>query len=316
MAYFYLIIGLFLLAYGGNMLVNGAVVLAQKLGVSALLIGLTLVGFGTSTPELVTSLLAVAKGSEGIAVGNVVGSNIANILLVLGVAAVILPVKVDVKAFRRDGLFLAVSTVALIIAICIGYVNFIMGAILVSLLVLYIVYSYISDKKQRAIQKEMEKEVAEAAGKTNTPLAVIKAVGGIALTLVGAKLLVDNSIILARDWGVSEAVIGLTIVAVGTSLPELATSVAASFKGQSDVAFGNVVGSNIYNALFILGTTALFMPVVVPEAMTTDVILMMLVTAMLIGIAFWQKRFSRAVGFSFLCAYAGYTYYLYTLPTV
>lgn len=316
MAYFYLIIGLFLLAYGGNMLVNGAVVLAQKLGVSALLIGLTLVGFGTSTPELVTSLLAVAKGSEGIAVGNVVGSNIANILLVLGVAAVILPVKVDVKAFRRDGLFLAVSTVALIIAICIGHVNFIMGAILVSLLVLYIVYSYISDKKQRAIQKEMEKEVAEAAGKTNTPLAVIKAVGGIALTLVGAKLLVDNSIILARDWGVSEAVIGLTIVAVGTSLPELATSVAASFKGQSDVAFGNVVGSNIYNALFILGTTALFMPVVVPEAMTTDVILMMLVTAMLIGIAFWQKRFSRAVGFSFLCAYAGYTYYLYTLPTV
>lgn len=316
MAYFYLIIGLFLLAYGGNMLVNGAVVLAQKLGVSALLIGLTLVGFGTSTPELVASLLAVAKGSEGIAVGNVVGSNIANILLVLGVAAVILPVKVDVKAFRRDGLFLAVSTVALIIAICIGHVNFIMGAILVSLLVLYIVYSYISDKKQRAIQKEMEKEVAEAAGKTNTPLAVIKAVGGIALTLVGAKLLVDNSIILARDWGVSEAVIGLTIVAVGTSLPELATSVAASFKGQSDVAFGNVVGSNIYNALFILGTTALFMPVVVPEAMTTDVILMMLVTAMLIGIAFWQKRFSRAVGFSFLCAYAGYTYYLYTLPTV
>lgn len=316
MAYFYLIIGLFLLAYGGNMLVNGAVILAQKLGVSALLIGLTLVGFGTSTPELVTSLLAVAKGSEGIAVGNVVGSNIANILLVLGVAAVILPVKVDVKAFRRDGLFLAMSTIALIIAICIGHIHFMMGAILVGVLFLYVAYSYLSDKKQRAIQKEMEKEVAEVVGKTNTPLAVIKAVGGIVLTLLGAKLLVDNSILLARDWGVSEAVIGLTIVAVGTSLPELATSVAASFKGQSDVAFGNVVGSNIYNALFILGITALFMPVTIPAAMTTDVILMTLVTAMLIGIAFWQKRFSRAVGFSFLCAYAGYTYYLYTLPTV
>lgn len=317
MIYFYLVIGLFLLAYGGNVMVNGSVCLARKLGVSSLLIGLTLVGFGTSTPELVTSLLAVSKGSEGIAVGNVVGSNIANILLVLGMAALLVPIKVDIKSFRRDGGFLALSTVALIIAIFIGRINFLMGAVLVSFLVVYVLYSYYSDKKNQKAKKAAAAEIVEIEGDIKEPLwlSIVKAVGGIALTLIGAKLLVDNSILLARDWGVSEAVIGLTIVAVGTSLPELATSVASSFKGHSDVAFGNVVGSNIYNALFILGVTALFMPVIVPESMTTDVILMTLVTIVLIGIAFWKKKFSRQIGFSFICAYAGYTYYLYNLPT-
>ena len=143
---------------------------------------------------------------------------------------------------------------------------------------------------------------------------LIKTVGGIALMMLGAKLLVDNSIILARSWGVSEAVIGLTIVAVGTSLPELATSVMSAIRGHNDVAFGNVVGSNIYNSLFILGTTAVFLPIAVPTGMGTDIWLMTIITAILIGIALWQKRFSRPIGFAFLCAYAGYNYYLYTLP--
>lgn len=318
MVYLCLVLGLFLLFYGGDTLVNGSVSLAKRLGISPLLIGLTLVGFGTSTPELLTSLLAVFKGSDGIAVGNVVGSNIANILLVLGVAALIMPVKVDVKSFRRDGGFLALSTLALIAAIFIGHINFGMGALLVGLLVVYIVYSYVSDKKYQKAKKAAAAEIKEIEGDTPEPVwkAILKTVGGIGLTMLGAKLLVDNSIILARNWGISEAIIGLTIVAVGTSLPELATSIAASLKKHNDVAFGNVVGSNIYNALFILGVTALFMPVVVPASMTTDVILMTLVTAVLIGIAFWKRCFSRQVGFAFLCAYAGYTYYLYNLPTV
>lgn len=315
MIYIWLLLGLFLLAWGGDVMVNGSVALAKKLGVSSLLIGLTLVGFGTSTPELLTSLIAVYKGSEGIAVGNVVGSNIANILLVLGMAAFIVPVKIDVKAFKRDGAFLAVATLGLIVALIVGKINFIMGAVLVSLLILYVAYSYYSDKKEQKCLNATE-NVSTQEMKTPLFLSLLKAVGGIALTILGAKLLVDNSIVLAREWGVSEAVIGLTIVAVGTSLPELATSVAASFKGQSAVAFGNVVGSNIYNALFILGLTALFMPVTVPESMGPDVILMTLVTAVLIGVAFWKKQFSRSIGFAFLCAYAGYTYYLYTLPTV
>lgn len=315
MIYIWLLSGLFLLAWGGDVMVNGSVALAKRLGVSSLLIGLTLVGFGTSTPELLTSLIAVYKQSPGIAVGNVVGSNIANILLVLGMAAFIVPVKVDVKAFRRDGAFLAVATFGLIIALIVGKISFIMGVILTALLVLYVAYSYYSDKKE---QKRLRAKENVPVQEIKTPLflSLVKAVGGIAMTILGAKLLVDNSIILAREWGVSEAVIGLTIVAVGTSLPELATSVASSFKGQSAVAFGNVVGSNIYNALFILGVTALFMPVAVPQSMTPDVVLMTLVTAVLIGIAFWKKQFSRRIGFAFLCAYAGYTYYLYTLPKV
>lgn len=318
MIYVLLALGLFLLAFGGDTMVSGAVALAKKMGISTLLIGLTLVGFGTSTPELLTSLLAVFKGSNDIALGNVVGSNIANILLVLGMAAVITPVTVDMKAFKRDGGFLALSCIMLIMALFFGQIGRMMGAVLVAMLIGYIVYSYISDKKQQKKKKEKcatsPTDEIETAPNMPTWLALVKAIGGIALMMLGAKLLVDNSIILARSWGVSEAVIGLTIVAVGTSLPELATSVMCSIRGHADVAFGNVVGSNIYNALFILGVTALFLPITVPANMSTDVWIMTVVTALLIAIALWQKRFSRSIGFAFLCVYAGYNYYLYTLP--
>lgn len=316
MIYLMLLLGLFLLAFGGDTMVSGSVALAKKMGVSTLLIGLTLVGFGTSTPELLTSLMAVFKGSEGIAVGNVVGSNIANILLVLGMAAVIAPVQVDIKSFKRDGSFLGISCVMLILAALIGRINALFGFVLTALLITYVVYSYISDKKhQKKKRAQMSAEEQEICQVAHMPTwkALVKAIGGIALTMLGAKLLVDNSIVLAQQWGVSESVIGLTIVAVGTSLPELATSVMSAIRGHNDVAFGNVVGSNIYNALFILGVTALFMPIVVPAGMGKDVILMVLITSVLIGIAFWKKKFSRPIGWMFLGVYAVYNYYLYML---
>lgn len=310
MVYVLLALGLFLLIYGGDMLVRGAVQLARKTGVSPLLIGLTLVGFGTSTPELVTSLIAVFKKSEGIAVGNVVGSNIANILLVLGAAAIISPIRVDIKSFKRDTVFLIISTLGLVAALLMARISFLMGAVLTGTLIFYVIYSYISDRKNQKNIRLQEAETMEAnlaGGWTSLARTLI----GIALTLVGAKLLVDNAIVLARSWGISEAVIGLTLVAVGTSLPELITSVVSAVRRQNDVAFGNVVGSNIYNALFILGVTALFMPVTVPEAMGWDILIMAGVTAVLIGIAFWKKCFSRFVGLLFLLAYAGYTYGLF-----
>lgn len=310
MVYVLLALGLFLLIYGGDMLVRGAVQLARKTGVSPLLIGLTLVGFGTSTPELVTSLIAVFKKSEGIAVGNVVGSNIANILLVLGAAAIISPIRVDIKSFKRDTVFLIISTLGLVAALLMARISFLMGAVLTGTLIFYVIYSYISDRKNQKNIRLQEAETMEAnlaGGWTSLARTLI----GIALTLVGAKLLVDNAIVLARSWGISEAVIGLTLVAVGTSLPELITSVVSAVRQQNDVAFGNVVGSNIYNALFILGVTALFMPVTVPEAMGWDILIMAGVTAVLIGIAFWKKCFSRFVGLLFLLAYAGYTYGLF-----
>lgn len=319
MIYILLALGLFLLAFGGDTMVSGAVALAKKMGISTLLIGLTLVGFGTSTPELLTSLLAAIKGANDIALGNVVGSNIANILLVLGMAAVIAPVQVDIKAFKRDGGFLALSCIIIVIALLFGRIGFVMGLILVAMLIGYVTYSYISDKKQQKKKraKAAETTVNEVKNTVNMPtwLALVKAIGGIALMMLGAKLLVDNSIILARSWGVSEAVIGLTIVAVGTSLPELATSVMSAIRGHNDVAFGNVVGSNIYNSLFILGTTAIFLPIAVPSTMGIDIWLMTGISAVLIGIAIWQKKFSRPIGLAFLCAYALYNYYLYTLPT-
>lgn len=312
MVYLLLIVGLALLAYGGDMLVSGSVTLAKKLGVSPLLIGLTLVGFGTSTPELITSLIAVFKGVQGIALGNVIGSNIANILLVLGVTALIMPVKVDMISFKRDGLFLTLSVIGLIAVFFIGRIGFMIGSIFVGLLLIYILYSYQTDKKN---EQKKSPDIISHTPATPLWIALLKTIGGISLTMLGAKLLVDNSIILARTWGVSETVIGLTVVAIGTSLPELATSIMSSIRGHNDIAFGNVVGSNIYNTLFILGLTALFLPITIPTSLGADIVLMSAVTAVLIGVALWRKTFSRSIGFAFLCAYAGYTCYLYTLPT-
>jgi len=304
MIYVWLIVGLVCLIYGGNWLVDGSVKLAKRLGVSPLLIGLTLVGFGTSTPELVTSLLAVFGKSEGIAVGNVVGSNIANILLVLGVAAVLSPVQVDLKSFRRDGTFLALSTLILVVAVLLGRIGHLMGVVLVGTLLIYVVYSYLSDKKQ-----QQEQDDSSECGKPIVALG--QTVVGIALTLLGAKLLVTNASLLAREWEISEKVIGLTIVAVGTSLPELITSIMSAIHKHNDVAFGNVVGSNIYNALFILGLTAMFMPIEIREKMGLDLWVMMGATVALIGIALWKKRFSRGIGILFLLAYTVYIWRLF-----
>ena len=308
MVYLWLVLGLALLAFGGDTLVSGAVCLARRLKVSPLLIGLTLVGFGTSTPELVTSLIAAVKGSDGIAIGNVVGSNIANILLVLGAAAVIRPVRVETQAFRRDGVFLGISALALVMAAVIGSIGFVMGVVLTGLLFFYVGYSYVSDKKQQ--YSEVPDLNREPSGESAVR-SLIKTGIGIALTLLGAKLLVDNAIILARSWGISEAVIGLSVVAVGTSLPELAASVMSAVKKQSDVAFGNVVGSNIYNALFILGVTALIVPLSVSDGMRFDIALMCVVTVLLIVIAGLKGGFTRPVGGVFLALYAAYMWYLF-----
>lgn len=304
MVYLMLIIGLSLLVWGGNLLVDGSVGVAKKMGLSSLVIGLVLVGFGTSTPELLASLLSVLKGSNGIALGNVIGSNIANILLVLGAATVIHPVKIDIKDFKRDGFFLMLASIMVVASVYFGIINRVIGFILVSTLIGYVFYCYKTDKKNH---QDEEKEPT----KMSLTKALILSFVGIGLTMLGAKFLVDNAILLARMWGVSEAVIGLTIVAVGTSLPELAASMTASFKKENGVAFGNVVGSNIYNALFILGAVALILPIKIEESMRIDSLIMLLVAFVLTGVAFWKKCFSRTIGCLFLCSYAAYIWYLF-----
>lgn len=305
--------GLVILVVGGELLVRGAVSLARALGVSPLMIGLTLVGFGTSTPELVTSLKAAFAGAPGVSVGNVVGSNIANVLLILGVAALISPVHASPAAFRRDGPALALATLAGIAALVTDSLTRGVGAVFVALLAVYVVITYMLERTSGDEGAKLHEHEGEElpAGPTSPLFAFGYLVVGIGGTLLGASLLVDAAIVLARDFGVSDAIIGLTIVAVGTSLPELVTAVMAALKGESDVAFGNIVGSNIYNILAILGITALIHPIpVAAEIVAWDVWVMLAATVALIVCTATGWRVCRREGALLL---GGYGLYLWSL---
>lgn len=261
MMYLMILGGLALLFVGGEALVRGSVSVARKLNISELVIGLTLVGFGTSVPELVTSLQAVGQGAIGISVGNVVGSNIANVLLVLAIAVILSPIIVHPKAIMRDGLVMVSATALLCALLWFDQFNRLSGFILVAILISYLVFSLVMDQNRQdetAIMHKEEGEVVEA--NYGLLLGIVIAVAGLVGVVAGATLLVEGSVSLARSIGISETVIGLTIVAIGTSLPELATSVVAAFRKKADVALGNVIGSNIFNILGILGITALVQP--------------------------------------------------------
>ena len=309
-----IVLGLVLVVAGGELLVRGAVATARRLGVSPLLIGLTLVGFGTSTPELITSVEAALAGSPGIAVGNVVGSNTANILLILGVAAVIFPLATSRAALIRDGGAMLVAALACLAVVLTGHLDRIAGAVLLVLLAVYIGYTYRREKASHdasATMHEAEADFVATPAGLSAGAAAVLALAGIGLTILGATYLVDGAIDLARAAGVSETVVGLTIVSVGTSLPELVTSVMAALRRQGDVAFGNVLGSNIYNVLGILGVTALVKPIPVPpEIASLDIWVMMAATLAMLVFAVTGWRLSRVEGGLFLAAYAGYVAYL------
>ncbi len=308
-----IIIGLILLAVGGDILVRGAVGIASRLGVSPLLAGLTIVGFGTSTPELVTSLFAAFDGAPGIAVGNVVGSNIANILLILGVSALILPLAIDPAAFRRDGLALAAATLACLAAVLLGFLSRPVGFALLALLIGYIIWAYRSERHHPDAEAAMHEHVAADVASPGTSLiaALGLAVAGIIGTIIGARLLVDGAIEIARDFGVAETVIGLTVVAIGTSLPELVACVIAALRRHPDVVLGNIIGSNIYNLLGILGVTAIVHPIAIPPQIAAFDIWVLLGTTALLGLFLrtgWTLK--RWEGGVFLALYAGYVGYL------
>lgn len=265
------IAGLVLLFIGGEALVRGSVSVARKLNISELVIGLTLVGFGTSVPELVTSLRAIEQEAVGIAVGNVIGSNIANVLLVLGVAALIRPILTNPRALARDGVFMIAVTVLLCVLLYLDMFSRPVGIAMVALLVAYLVFSIIADQRGTSDAASMhadEGEVIEADH--GLLIGLVLALIGLVAVLFGARFLVDGATSVAQRFGVSEAVIGLSVVAIGTSLPELATSAVAAMRGKSDVALGNIIGSNIFNILGILGITAIVHPfsVVAPETTT------------------------------------------------
>jgi cation:H+ antiporter len=308
-----LLLGLVLLVAGGELLVRGAVQIAQKFRISPLLIGLTLVGFGTSTPELVTSLQAAFAGSPGIAVGNVVGSNIANILLILGAAALIFPIAIARHTFRRDGVALAIATAMCLGAVLIGQLSVWLGAVFVLSLAGYLVYAFQSERRATAAADAAAGTVADAPKATAGGIALdlVLVIGGLALTILGAKLLVSSAIDIARMFHVSETIIGLTIVAIGTSLPELVTSVMAALRKHGDIAFGNIVGSNIYNIFGILGVTAMVKPIAVPaEIAGFDIWVMIAATAVLVLAAMSRWKISRLEGGVMLAAYIAYCVWL------
>ena len=304
-----LAVGTAILVLGGESLVRGAVSVAASLGMSPLVIGIVVVGFGTSMPELVTSIDAALADAPGVAVGNVVGSNICNILLILGLTALIRPVLTAKATLKRDGVVLAVATILCVITAMTGMVERATGLIFATLLVGYVVYACIGDRRQvaaDAADAESEIDIA-AAQATGLGRAVLMIVAGLALMIFGAGLLVDAAVELAQQLGVSDAVIGLTLVALGTSLPELVTSVVAALRGHNDVGFGNIVGSNIYNILGILGITAVVTPVEIPvEIMQVDVWVMTAATALLLWAAFTGWRVCRAEGGAMLAGYVAY----------
>jgi cation:H+ antiporter len=304
-----LVAGLALLVGGGELLVRGAVAVARALGVSSLMIGLTLVGFGTSSPELVTSVQAALVGAPGVAIGNVVGSNICNILLILGATALLRPIHAPAAAFRRDGPVLIVATLLCIAALLWGEVGRLVGALFVALLVSYIVATYFLERETHDASAEMHEareEAVPSAGRallSGLPLAIV----GLALVVLGARWLVAAAIDLAATLGVSETLIGLTVVALGTSLPELTASLVAARRGHSDLAFGNVVGSNLYNILGILGVTALVRPIPVPsEVIAFDAWIMLGATLLFVLFTVTGWRITRPEAGALVALYAGY----------
>ena len=303
-----IVLGLVLLYVGGELLVRGSVAVAAALGMSPLLIGITLVGFGTSTPELVTSIDAALRGLPGIAVGNVVGSNIANILLILGLGAVIAPIAFTQRALSRDVFVVALSGIAVLVLAAVGEVGRVAGIALVLALAAYLT---LAQSQERTPGRTAAAATVAAATIVNPWLSLLVAVVGIAIVVVGAHLLVDGAVELAAFFGVSDTVVGLTVVAVGTSLPELATTVTAALRRQGDVALGNILGSCIFNVFGILGVTAIVQPLIVPAVIFRfDAWVLLATTLLLVVFAVTGRRLSRTEGIVFVAAYAAYVAWL------
>ncbi len=302
-----LIAGLALLLFAGDYLVRGAVAFAEKLGVSPLVIGLTIVALGTSAPELFVSLKAAFNEVPGIAIGNVVGSNIANVLLVLGAPALIKPIDCKENGLGFSLTVMAALTVILMVMMACGTLTHLDGLVLVSILGIFLIWQFRTARKARVEQPfgDYHDEIDEVPSQ-NSRIAAYLLFGMIGLP-VGASLTVNGAVDIARMLGVSEAVIGLTIIAIGTSLPELVTTVMAAWRGSGAVAIGNVVGSSIFNIAGILGITAMVHPLMVPARIVyLDMWIMAAVTILLIVLAAGSRPITRTGGTIMLCLYVAY----------
>ncbi len=315
MSYVMLLGGLVLLAIGGEGLVRGAVALAERLSISPVFVGLTVVAIGTSIPELAVAIDAAMKGTPDIAVGSVVGSNISNILLVLAVTALIRPIACEPRMVFRDGLFLLAITFAVAMVALTGTITTLQGGLMLLLLFLFLGYSYWSEVIHKAPSaKRRLEEVEEYQGVPDTFWAGIPSIVlGLIAVIVGADYLVEGATQIARSMGVAEAIIGLSLVAVGTSVPELAVSALAAMRGHAGVAAGNIIGSNISNLLLILGATSLLGDIPVADQIARyDVWVMMAATVVMVPVMISGRKINRREGIFFLAAYVLYVASLYT----
>lgn len=298
-----------LLYLGGEALVRGAATLASRVGVSALAIGLTVVAFGTSAPELAVSVDAALAGANDISVGNVVGSNIANIALILGLAACLRPTVVHAKVVLHDAPLMIIASIALVGVLANGVASRWEGFLLALGLAAYVVYTFWEGRRESSrVQQEFSTTIPKS--RTGTLWSVFFIVVGLGLLVGGGHLLVTAAVSIATILGVGQAVIGLTIVAVGTSLPELATSVIASARGHGDIAVGNVVGSNIFNILGILGVTSMIHPLSLGGITLIDLGVMVAAAGMLVMLLHRRHRLGRVAGLLLLAGFIAYTGWL------
>ena len=308
-----LAVGFVMLIKGADWFVDGAAGAAAKLGIPQLVIGLTIVAMGTSAPEAAVSISAAFKGAADITIGNIVGSNILNVLIILGISSIITPLKVAKSTIRYEIPFMIAITAFLTVLGMSGTITFMNGIVLWAVFIIYFIYLVVLTRKQQNSIEEGVSSVStgnEPGDKQVKALSILKAlvlvVIGIVLIVAGSNIAVDAATELARTFGLSERFIGLTIVALGTSLPELVTSVLAARKGNADIAIGNIVGSNIFNILFVVGTSALIIPIPFAQPFVMDFAVAAGAAVLLWAFCFRKQKLGRFSGILMLACYAAY----------
>ena len=305
-----LVVGFLLLIKGDDYFVEGASKIADKFHIPQIVIGLTIVAFGTSAPEAAVGIAAGLHGNADIALGNVLGSNVMNILLILGITSVITPVAIQMTTMKYEVPFvIIISAIIGILGYFGGSVSFVDGLILWALFILFFIYLIKLSKSGKAVMDD----VPESDADESLLKLIVITVLGMAAIIIGSQVTVDSASALAKIFGMSERLIGLTIVAFGTSLPELITSVTAALKGKTDIAIGNIVGSNIFNILFVLGTTALIVPLNYSADFIFDNVLCVVSALLLLVCVLRNKKLTRVGGSIMLLVYAAYLVRLFTI---
>ncbi len=308
MMYLYVLLGFIFLTGSADILVRGAVGLARRLDIPPLVIGMTIVAFGTSLPEFLVSMDAALAGSSAMALGNIVGSNLANMLLIVGVAAFLKPIQVKPFVLLGDFLVLLGSSALFILFCWHGPVGRMQGGLLLLIMAVFLIRSYWSNfyKGGVSVENNLE-EIKNFEGLKSLSKILMALFAGLAGVVIGADLIVDGGVEMAQVFGVSDEVIGLTVFSIGTSLPELAASVMAAMRGHLDMALGNVVGSNLFNILIVVGGVAIVVPLEVPQQILDfDLWLMMFVTVLMLPFFVVGWQIGRAVAVIFLAVYVGY----------